>query len=143
MEATKQTMQVEDLIRKEHFYKHSINDVWKAISDEKQISEWFIQADFKAEVGYQYKFTRESTIINGEVLEANPVHTLVYTWIIGGTDTPTTVKWTLEEKDKGTLLVIEHSGIKNYPGESAVQMFSSFSGGWDSCIVELEKFLSN
>ena len=135
---------MKDVIRKEQQINFPIKEVWNAISTAKEISTWFIQADFKAEVGYEYTFTHESTQIKGHVLEASPFHTLIYTWIVGGTGVETTVKWKLEENTNGTLLKLEHSGISNYPTEEmATNMFSSFENGWGSCIVNLTKYLSN
>ena len=104
-----------DSIIKKHQFESSISRVWDAISRAEEISDWFIMADFKAEKGYKYKFTHEQTVISGEVLRANPVYELVYTWIVSGTDVETTVSWRLEEHKEGTLLTLEHSGISNYP----------------------------
>ena len=133
---------MQDVIKKQHQYSQAITEVWKAISEAKEISAWFIQADFKPQSGYRYTFTHENTKITGEVLEANPVYKLVYTWMVVGTGVETTVSWTLEENEEGTLLTLEHSGISNYPTEEmATTMFNNFSGGWDSCIVNLEKYL--
>ncbi len=133
---------MKDIIRKEHQYQADIADVWNAISHAEEISAWFIEADFKAEVGYHYTFTHENTVINGKVLEVDPVYNLVYTWEIKGTGVETTVKWQLEENERGTLLRLEHSGISNYPTEEMIdKMFNSFSGGWDSCITSLAKHL--
>lgn len=131
-----------DLIRKVHRFNHPIGEVWKAISRAEEISSWFIQADFKAEVGYKYTFTHKNTRITGEVLEANPVTDLVYTWILEGTLIVTTVRWRLEDKGEETLLTLEHSGISKYPGETAVVMFNNYKGGWDSCVNNLEKYLT-
>ena len=133
---------MKDIIKKEHQFKQPIATVWNAISREEEISAWFIKADFKLEVGYNYTFTHENTQITGKILEASPVTTLIYTWIVSGTEVETTVKWVLEENDGGTLLKLEHSGISNYPGETAVKMFESFSGGWDNCVSELDKYLN-
>jgi uncharacterized protein YndB with AHSA1/START domain len=131
-----------DLITKQHQFNHPIADVWQAISQAEEISTWFIQADFKAEVGYHYTFTHEKTVIKGEVIKANPVTELIYTWIVQGMDAVTTVSWKLEENNSGTLLTLEHSGISNYPGETAIVMFNNFKGGWDSCVDNLEKHLN-
>ena len=130
-----------DAILKEHQFTSPIGEVWKAISEAEEISAWFIKADFRPEVGYKYTFTHEQTKISGEVLKANPVYELVYTWIVGGTDVETTVRWKLEENTEGTLLILEHSGIAKYPGETAVVMFNNFKGGWNSCVQNLEKYL--
>ena len=135
---------MKDLITRETVLNHPIDTVWKAISQAAEISIWFIQADFKPEAGYKYKFTASEAqgciTITGEVKEANP-YTLVYTWVVQDTDTITTVKWMLESEGENTKLTLEHSGISAYPGESAIAFFEDFSGGWDMCVSELKKYL--
>ena len=136
---------MKDIIQKEKVYDHSIDKVWKAISEAEEISAWFIKADFKPEVGYHYTFesTGENcTAITGIVKQASP-YTLIYTWVVQNTSVETTVKWNLEESDGKTKLTLEHSGIAAYEGETAVAMFNSFNGGWDNCISELDKYLNN
>lgn len=135
------TLVMQDTIRKQQLFKHPISKVWDAISRAEKISAWFIQADFKAEVGFHYTFTHQQTKITGEVTLARPVTELAYTWVVGGTATVTTVRWKLEEAPEGTLLTLEHSGISNYPAETAVVMFTNFDGGWSSCIANLEQYL--
>ena len=135
---------MKDVIIKEHVVKHPIDRVWNAISKNEEISTWFIKADFKAEEGYYYTFKSEGencTEINGIIKEAKP-YTLVYTWIVKSTNVETTVKWQLKETEGGTALYLEHSGISNYSGETAVQIFSNFNGGWDNCVSELTKYLT-
>ncbi|WP_343487812.1 SRPBCC domain-containing protein [Allomuricauda sp. d1] len=136
---------MKDTITKEYFFNHSIDKVWNAISREEEISSWFIKANFKAEKGYRYTFKADEehgcTQITGEVKEANP-YTLIYTWVVEGTKAVTTVTWRLEQIDGKTKLNLQHSGISNYAGETAVSMFNSFSAGWDNCAEELTKFLN-
>ncbi|MDO5970131.1 SRPBCC domain-containing protein [Flavivirga aquimarina] len=134
-----------DVIKKEVTLNHSIDKVWNAISKAEEISTWFIQADFKAEKGYRYTFTSEPnekgcTVISGEVKNANP-YVLVYTWVVADTKVETTVCWELESTQNGTKLTLEHSGISNYGGETAVKMFESFNGGWDNCFNGLSGYL--
>lgn len=134
-----------DVIKKEQFYPQPINDVWAAISEQDKISQWFIKCRFKAEPGFKYALLGEENDevkVSGEVLKAKPVHELVYSWIVAGTEVETTVTWKLAEKDGGTLLTLEHSGISNYPDEeTAVTMMGHFSVGWDKCYEHLGKFL--
>lgn len=133
---------MQDIIRKQQQFNHPIDKVWEAISVAEKISDWFIQAEFKAEVGFQYLFTHKNTKITGEVQVASPVTELVYSWIVGGTGIVTTVRWQLEANSGGTLLTLEHSGISNYPAETAVTMFTNFDGGWSSCMANLDKYLT-
>ncbi|MFD2562408.1 SRPBCC family protein [Aquimarina rubra] len=135
---------MKDSIIKEQIFKHSIDKIWNAISRQEEISSWFIPADFKAEVGYKYTFNspdeENCSQITGTIKQAHP-YTLEYTWIVANTDVETTVTWKLEKVEEGTKLYLEHSGIANYPGETAVTMFNSFHGGWDNCIHELSGYL--
>jgi len=132
-------------IIKEKVFYHPIETIWNAITKAEEISTWFIQADFKAEVGYEYLFTSEPnekgcTTISGTVKEANP-YVLIYTWIVGGTEVETTVTWKLETIEGGTKLYLGHSDISNYDGDTAIAMFESFNGGWDNCINGLTNYL--
>lgn len=135
---------MKDTITRKEIINHSVDKVWSAITKAEEISTWFLKAEFKAEVGAPYTFTSSGencTKIMGVVKEANP-YTLVYTWIVENTDVETTVKWILEDQNGSTKLYLEHSGIANYPGESAVQMFESFSGGWKNCVEGLQAYLN-
>lgn len=134
-----------DVIKKEVILQHPINKVWDAISKSEEISTWFIKADFKAEKGYQYTFNsgpndKGCTTISGTVKSADP-YLLSYTWIVGDTKVETLVSWILTPTEKGTKLILKHSGISNYAGETAIAMFESFNGGWNNCISELTKYL--
>ena len=136
---------MKDSITKEKLLNHPIAKVWNAISKAEELSAWFIQADFKAEKGYKFTFSSETTekgctTINGIVKEANP-YTLVYTWIVAGTEIETTVTWRLESVPEGTKLHLEHSGISNYTGDTAIAMVESFTGGWTACINQLTDYL--
>lgn len=136
---------MEDKIIKEQVFKQPIDQVWNAITKAEEISTWFIHADFKAEVGYAYTFTapeeQNCPLIKGHVKEANP-YTLVYTWVVENTDVETTVRWQLEQTADGTRLVLEHSGISKYTGDTAVAMFSSFESGWINCVKDLNAYLA-
>ncbi|MHA7057361.1 SRPBCC family protein [Aquimarina sp. M1] len=136
---------MKDSIRKEHIFKYSIDKVWNAISKEEEISAWFLPADFKAEVGYKYTFNatdeENCSQITGTILQSSP-YTLVYTWMVAKTNVETTVTWKLEKTNEGTKLYLEHSGIANYSGDTAVTMFNSFNGGWDNCIIKISEYLT-
>jgi len=134
---------MKDVITKEKLFNHPIDKVWDAISKSEEISTWFINADFKAEKGYQYTFNSKGencTTITGEVKSADP-YALVYTWLVKDLPGTTTVSWKLEATNEGTKLYLEHSGISNYAGETAVAMFESFNGGWDNCMSDLTNYL--
>ncbi|MEO9870258.1 SRPBCC family protein [Ekhidna sp.] len=136
---------MKDSIQKEKVFGHSIDKVWKAISVGEEISKWFISADFKPEVGYEYTFTASEehgcTVVKGKILEASP-YILKYSWKVEGAPVETTVQWTLEKQSNGTKLTLEHYGISKFEGETAVEMFNHFSAGWDACMEGLTKYFN-
>ena len=134
---------MKDTITIEKIIKHPIHLVWNAITNEEELSTWFIKADFKAEKGYQYTFTstEEGCVpITGEVKSADP-YTLIYTWIEENKSVETTVTWILETIPEGTKLYLEHSGISNYGSETVVTMFERFNGGWHNCLQGLISYV--
>lgn len=135
---------MKDSIHKETVFKHPIDVVWNAITKAEELSTWFIKTNFKAEKGFQYTFfsTEEKgcEAITGEIKNADP-YTLIYTWKVANTTVDTTVCWKLETVAEGTKLHLEHLGIDNYKGETAIAMFESFNGGWDNCITKLRDHL--
>ncbi|MBC8753169.1 SRPBCC domain-containing protein [Kordia sp. YSTF-M3] len=135
---------MKDLITKEKVFNHPIDVIWNAITKAEELSTWFIKTNFKAETGFQYTFfpTEEKgcEAITGTIKSADP-YTLVYTWEVADTNVETTVSWTLETVPEGTKLHLEHSGIANYKGETAIAMFESFNGGWDNCLTKLLAYL--
>ncbi len=134
---------MKDSITREVIIEHGISQVWDAITNSDEISSWFLKTDFKPEVGFKYTYEShddDCAPIYGTVLTADP-YILKYTWTVKGTGVETTVSWSLEEHESGTKLVLTHSGISNYDGDTAPKMFESFSGGWDNCIQGLTKYL--
>lgn len=137
---------MKDIIQKEKVFNHPIAKVWDAISTGKEISKWFIEADFKPEVGYQYTLTAPEengcTVVKGTVLEASP-YTLKYSWIAGDDPTETTVAWYLEQLGDSTKLTLEHSGISKYAGQAATEMMGHFEKGWEGCLAGLTQYIEN
>ena len=137
---------MKDALTKEKTFAHSIDKVWKAISEGEEISKWFIQADFKPEVGYQYTFTASEehgcTVVKGRVLEASP-YVLKYSWMVGDVPIETIVTWSLEEVEGSTKLTLIHSDIDNYEGETAPEMMGHFDKGWEACISGLIQYFEN
>ena len=135
---------MKDSIRKERVFHHPIDKVWQAITEGDQISKWFLQANFKPEVGYDYTLStsdeHECDGVRGTILEADP-YTLKYSWN-DGTPVDTIVTWTLEERGDDTVLTLVHSGISKL-GELAKQKMGDFDQGWDNCLSSLPNYLKD
>ena len=129
-------------IRKEIFCDCAKEDLWDALTDPKEISAWLMSTtDFKAERGH--KFTLQAKPmgnwdgkIYGEVLIADKPDTLCYTWKGSQMKYTTELKWTLIAKNKGTLLIMEHSGFAGLSGY-ILGMFHSM--GWKRFLDQLKQ----
>jgi len=136
---------VSDTITKTKWFNQPIDKVWKAITENDQVSQWLVPTNFKAEVGFQYALQdpkNECNVVTGKVLKASP-YELVYSWINEEVkNVETTVSWTLEEEKGGTLLKMTHSGIAQYQEEDRAKMIDSYTAGWNRCFDNLTSLLA-
>lgn len=123
---------MKEQIRIEQYIEAGTDKVWTAITDSAMISEWLMETNFKPEIGYKCYFKMPPVPgfdgnIKCEVLEVVENKLLVYTWQGGWMKQPTTVRFTLQPKDNGTLLTLEHFGFEGILGNLLKRMMS---GGW-------------
>lgn len=88
--------------------------LWRALTEPHLIAEWLMQNDFAPKPGHKFTLTRQANpevkvVIDCEVLEVEPPHTLSYRWAAYGTDT--VVTFTLTPTPDGTLLRVEQAGF--------------------------------
>jgi uncharacterized protein YndB with AHSA1/START domain len=124
--------------------------VFEALIDPRQAVQWWGQAgmyrctefELDARVGGKWRSAgtggQAGTFqVTGEILELNPPHLLVYSWVSSWTgNIKTIVRWELEPSKQGTLLRIRHCGLAAYP-----ELAQSFKGwplvlGWIQSFVE-------
>ncbi|CAE7262685.1 mscS [Symbiodinium necroappetens] len=131
----------------EHFYPHSPERVWVAITDPRAIAEWLMPNNFRAEVGAKFRFQVDTMplmkkltgVTECEVLECEPPRKLVYSWQIVWADEsrephgPMVISWELIPENGGTRLVFEHRGIENIPWIYRFMM----SSGWGRMVKRL------
>jgi uncharacterized protein YndB with AHSA1/START domain len=107
------------------FMPHPPEKVWECLVTPELLNQWFMNNDFKPIVGHHFQFHSKPLpkmnwdgIVYCEVLEVIPDKKLVYTWKGGprpgviGLDT--ILIWTLEPKNGGTEMVLEHKGFKGW-----------------------------
>lgn len=132
--------------------------VFKAISDAGELKHWFTSPEcpvkfwkMDARVGGHYSYATEkgSIVVNGirefechgEILEYDPPHRLVYTWIGNWHDQPgarTIVRWELIPKANGTHVRVTHSGLSSLPVAR-----KDYTGGWPGVVEQLKKFVEH
>ena len=136
---------VKNTIEKEEWFPHSIDKVWKAITETEHVSKWLAPTNFKAEAGAKYTLHSpkdECSMVEGVVKEATP-YTLVYSWVaLNHKEVETEVKWQLIEEKEGTKVSMIHSGIFRYEQQAGEEMFTSFTDGWARCFNQIGEVLN-
>lgn len=112
--------------------------VWEYLTNAALMELWLMKNDFKPIVGHEFQFRTNPLpkfdfdgMVYCKVLEIIPCKKLVYSWKGGpGNGVMTmdsTVVWTLEEKNNGTVLSLEHSGVKGF---EKLTIFNAMYQGW-------------
>lgn len=104
------------ILRFERYLRHSPERVWKALTDSKALSEWYLENDFRPVVGHRFTFRPapetgfEGTLYGEVILVEEPLR-LVYTFRGGPMKRETVVTWTLTPDGAGTRLTLQHTGF--------------------------------
>jgi len=130
-------------IRREVFYPHPRELVWRALTEPELLADWLMANDIVAEVGRSFTFRMPARvgfdgIIHCTVLEATPPSRLVYTWTAGNSrGGAQTVRWNLHAEGNGTRLVLEHTGFEGLFG---VLLRAMMGYGWSRKLTKPAHF---
>lgn len=130
-------MEAEPKIRIDTFIAATPAEVWQAITDKALVSQWLMETNIEPIVGFQGYFKMSpmpgfNGHIETTVLSVETNKLFIYTWQGGWMKKPTTVKFTLLEKENGTTLTLEHWGFEGLLGGLLMKMMS---GGWKKKIT--------
>lgn len=130
-------------VRKRRYYEASQDAIWEAITDSVALSSWFMEADFKPEVGYRFTFKDKPQggwdgLLHGEVLKVDQPVQLEYTWAGSQMTSITIVKWQLRSQGQGTMLELEHSGFDGFRNV-VIGLFHQL--GWNKYFNQLAEHL--
>lgn len=111
-------------IKHRYNFNHDPETVWEYLTNSELLAQWLMPNDFQPILGHKFQFGTKPKIKLGfdgrvycEVIEIIPFKKLAYTWKGGmsGKNTllDTTVTWTLEPTENGTLLTLEQTGFKS------------------------------
>lgn len=132
-------------------FPHSPEKVWECLTNPELISLWLMRNDFKPVVGHRFNFHTKPIpkmgfdgIVYCEVIDVVPFKKLVYTWkggpAPGVIKLDTVLSWTLEAKNGGTEVLLEHKGFKGFHNYLASVFMG---GGWKNSIAKaFEKVLN-
>jgi len=128
-------------IRHQFFFQHSPEVVWEYLTKADLIEQWLMKSDFEPIIGYDFQFKSRPLpdlnfdgIIYCKVLEVVPFKKLSYSWKLGPGGGKITidslVEWTLNPKENGTRLLLEHSGFKETEDTSINTLYTMMDAGW-------------
>ncbi len=115
--------------------------IWRALTQQHLIEEWFMQNDFKPVVGHSFNLRRSpkpdmNIVVDCQVLAVEPNKSLSYTW--AAFDLRSVVTFTLTPTGTGTLLRMEQSGFRPDQG----QAYGGARSGWQQFLANLEQVLA-
>ena len=122
---------------------HTLDKVWRALTQAPLLEDWLMANDFEPRVGHRFTFRMPGMpgwngVTDCEVLSVVPNEELSYTWNASGeeaaTGIRTVVKWTLEAFDGGVLVRMEQSGFR----EQDQRNFMGAKYGWERNLGQLE-----
>lgn len=130
-------------IHKTTFIKASPETVWKLLTDKDLLGQWYHPAETDLAADSPYKLGNSENgepKVWGDVLVFEPFDRLVTTFTIaplGGR--MTTVTWTLNEVEGGTMLDLVHEGIAEAAAGPALDLLMALEAGWGRHLVRLQE----
>lgn len=105
--------------KKRIFHGVSIETLWLALTESKQLEEWFMETNFQAKENLAFEFfdspgKKWKGLYYGEIISNQPIMNIAYTWCHKKLKHTTYVWWKLESKGQDTILELEHSGFKGF-----------------------------
>ena len=122
----------------ERVYNAPIEKVWKALTVNEEMKKWYFNlAEFRAEVGFEFRFdvTHEghNYIHLCKVTEVIPGRKIAYTWRYKDEPGDSLVSFELSEQGKQTKLRLVHEGLDTFPKTPAYAK-ENFVAGWTDII---------
>ena len=111
---------------------HSLDKVWRALTQSPLIEEWLMDNDFQPVVGHRFDLRADWGVVECQVLAIEPNQALSYTWEAMGLKS--VVTWTLTPTSAGTQLRMEQSGFR--PDQQ--QAYAGAKYGWEKFFTGLE-----
>ena len=132
----------------ERIYNAPVEKVWQALTDKKQMKEWYFDLEeFKPQVGFEFRFygqghKGEQYLHLCRITEAVKNKKLAYTWKYEGFPGESLVTFELADAGGKTKLTLTHSGLHTFPADNPDFAIESFNGGWTEIIgTSLKKFV--
>lgn len=133
----------------EVLFKKPVQVIWQAITDQKQMVQWFFEGipEFRAEVGFETSFDVDSgnRIFRHQwrILAVDVPRKIVYHWSYPDIEGEGIVSFELFEKEDGTLLQLTNEGLHTFPKDIPEFTRESCTQGWEFFLkLNLKNFLN-
>ena len=127
----------------------TISNVWQAITDREQMSQWYFKLNqFRPEIGFEFSFGgkgHSGTMYTHlcKVTEVITGRKLQYSWQYENYPGFSFVTFELIESEIGTKLKFTHEGLETFPVDNEDFTKERFDAGWTMLISEsLPKYLA-
>jgi uncharacterized protein YndB with AHSA1/START domain len=132
------------------FFAHPTDVIWEYLTRSDLIGQWLMVNDFKPIVGHQFTFRSEAChpmAFDGnvycEVLQVLPKQKLSYSWKHGPRKGEITldsvVVWSLQPKNGGTELILEHTGFTE---PNNLLDYQTMEPGWKGHVNRIQGLIS-
>ena len=118
-------------------FQESVENVWKALTDVNEMTQWFFDniPEFEPTVGFKTQFTvtSENRVFPHlwEITEVIPFQKIVYNWRYEGYKGDSFVTFQLSEIDNQTQLTISTKVIEDFPDTIPEFKRDSCIAGWN------------
>jgi uncharacterized protein YndB with AHSA1/START domain len=134
-------------IKHSWFYAAPPETIWAYLTQAELLTQWVMPNDIKPKVGHHFMFNTKAIPemefdgkVFCEIMEIVPLKKLSYSWKAGSGDgrmnLETLVTWTLISKNKGTELLLEHTGFDESVNKV---IFQAMHAGWNQNMGKIEK----
>jgi uncharacterized protein YndB with AHSA1/START domain len=137
-------------LSKEAYYAKPKSDVWKALTDSKQLTQWLMQGEFRAKAGEKFRWSKllGDEAPEGEfecrVQEVREEERLSFQLKHVRTGDTSIVTWSLRGDDVGTWLTIEQEfltdeALKPHPNVVSMALYRQRSAEkvWAALLLAL------
>lgn len=119
-------------------YHVPVKKVWRAITDKKQMKEWYFDvSDFKPAPGFEFQFNggteKKAYVHLCKIVEVIPEKKLSYTWRFQGFSGNSLLTFELFGKDENTRIKVTHEGLETFPPDPDFAK-ENFRQGWNQII---------
>jgi uncharacterized protein YndB with AHSA1/START domain len=137
-------------IQHRYFFSRPPEMVWEYLTIPELMEQWLMPNNFLPIMGYDFEFRIKRMpqlafdgIIYCKVLEVVPYKKLSYSWKCGPGNGKITVDsivvWSLQPRDKGTELLLDHTGFK----ETDITMHAALNDGWLKNIHKIDALINS